>query len=62
MDLSMKPFRDSGKPFVELFALAHQGTRQNGPVTAGLIFQRCMQSAECKAAYRDAVREVISTY
>lgn len=61
-DLSMKPFRDSGKPYIKLFTLAHSGDSANGPVTSGLIFQRCLQSPTCKAAYSDAVKEVITVY
>jgi spore coat protein CotH len=62
MDLSMKPFRDSGKPHISLFALARQGDRPNGPVSSGLIFQRCLQSPACRAAYSDAARAVIAAY
>jgi len=62
MDMSMKPFRDSGKPNIRLFALARQGDRPNGPVTAGLLFQRCLLSPACKTAYIQAVEEVIGAY
>jgi hypothetical protein len=62
MDLSMKPFRDSGKPYIELFSLARQGDREDGPISAGLLFQRCLLSPSCKASYSDAVREIIRVY
>jgi spore coat protein CotH len=61
-DLSMKPFRDSGKPFIKLFALARQGDGTSGKVTSGILFQKCLQSPTCKAAYSDAVREVITVW
>jgi hypothetical protein len=61
-DLSMKPFRDSGKPFIKLFALAHQGDGASGQVTSGILFQKCLQSPTCKAAYSDAVREIITVW
>jgi spore coat protein CotH len=38
MDMSMKPFRDSGKPHIELLELARVGDYQNGQISAGLIF------------------------
>lgn len=62
MDMSMKPFRDSRKPFIGLYSLARQGDRANGPITAGLVLQRCLQSAPCKTAYATAVREIIGVY
>jgi spore coat protein CotH len=62
MDLSMKPFRDSRKPYIELFGLARQGDRDNGAVTTGLLFQRCLKSPSCKGEYENAVREIIRVY
>jgi spore coat protein CotH len=61
-DMSMKPFRDSGKPFIRLFELARLGDRGSGNVTAGLLLQRCLESAPCEAAYREAVADVIEIY
>jgi spore coat protein CotH len=57
-DLSMKPFRVDVKDYVPLFELATQGA-EAGQVTAGVIFQRCIQSAACKAALVEAVEETI---
>jgi spore coat protein CotH len=62
MDMSMKPFRDSGKPHIAIYGLSRGGDRDRGPVTAGLMFQRCMDSADCTAQYTDAVREVLAVY
>ena len=62
MDLSMKPFRDSDKPHIALFALARQGDDANGPVSAGLIFRRCLESPACVTAYRSAAASIIEAY
>ncbi len=62
MDMSMKPFRDTRKPYIRLFTLARQYDRSNGPVTAGLMFQRCLKSPTCKAEYEKAVQEIIRVY
>jgi spore coat protein CotH len=62
MDMSMKPFRDSGKPHIRLFELARQGDRRTTMVTAGLIFQRCLLSPACRSSYVAALREMIAVY
>jgi hypothetical protein len=62
MDMSMKPFRDSGKPFIEPFVLARQGDRSSGRVTAGLLLRQCLESAPCEAAYRDVLAETATLY
>jgi hypothetical protein len=62
MDMSMKPYRDSNKPHIRIFELARQYDRRAGPVTAGLIFQRCLQSPACKSAYARAVAGMADTY
>jgi hypothetical protein len=61
-DMSMKPYRDSDKPFVHLFELARQYDRPNLEITSGLLFQRCLESPGCVTAYREAVDEVIEVY
>jgi hypothetical protein len=62
MDMSMKPFRDSDTPHIRVFGLARQYDVAENPITAGLIFQRCLESPTCKSAYADAVREIIPVY
>ena len=62
MDLSMKPFRDSDKPHIRLFELARQGDRAGGRVSAGLMFQRCLESPGCESAYRAEVESIIAAY
>lgn len=62
MDLSMKPYRDSGRPYIHLFDLSRQGDVTYGRVSTGIIFRRCLESASCRAAYADTAREMISVY
>jgi spore coat protein CotH len=62
MDMSMKPFRDSGKPFISIYGLARRGDNDRSAVTAGIIFQRCVADADCKANYTAAVRETLGIY
>ncbi|HTV24512.1 MAG TPA: CotH kinase family protein [Polyangiaceae bacterium] len=62
MDLSMKPYRDSGRPYIHLFDLSRQGDASNTPISAGLIFRRCLDSAPCRAAYADAARSMLTVY
>jgi spore coat protein CotH len=62
MDMAMKPFRDSGRAFIPAFAISRQGDRATGKVTAGLLFQKCLSSPDCKAAYSDVVREMADLY
>jgi spore coat protein CotH len=62
MDLSMKPFRDSEKPHIRLFELARQGDHPGGQVSAGVMFQRCLEGPACVTAYRAAVEEIIAVY
>lgn len=62
MDMSMKPFRDSDKPYIDLLALARQGDSSNGKVSAGLLFQRCLTSAPCKAAFVETAGKLATLY
>lgn len=62
MDMSMKPFRDSGKPYISIFSLARQGDNRGARVTAGLLFQKCLESAACKDALSSAFEGVIDAY
>lgn len=62
MDMSMKPFRDSGKPHIDVQAIARQGDSQNGKVTAGLMFRNCLTSPDCKAAYLKVVNDTADAY
>jgi spore coat protein CotH len=62
MDMSMKPFRDSDRPHIGAFALARRGDSSRGPVTAGLMFQRCLERAACVAAYRTELESIITVY
>ncbi|HTU59394.1 MAG TPA: CotH kinase family protein, partial [Polyangiales bacterium] len=62
MDMSMKPFRDSGKPHIQVFTLARQGDARFGKITAGLLFQRCVESAPCKAKLSQELASVADVY
>lgn len=62
MDMSMKPFRDTQKPHISVFGLARRGDSEFGSVTAGLMFQRCLESPSCRESYATAVSEMIALY
>src|SRR5690606_18503751 len=62
MDLSMKPFRDTQTPHIPVFGLARRGDSEGGSVTAGLMFQRCLESPGCRVSYVTAVEEMIALY
>lgn len=62
MDMSMKPFRDSGRPYIPVLGIARQGDRTGGSISAGTIFQKCLQSSTCKAAYIEQVKAVATAY
>lgn len=61
-DLSMKPAPFTAKQFADPFALAHESDDANRPVTSGILFQRCLTSAPCKAAYKVALTKVADAY
>jgi spore coat protein CotH len=62
MDMSMKPFRDSGKQFIGIFSISRVGDRQNGQISAGLLFRRCLESPGCKSALAEAIEEIATVY
>jgi hypothetical protein len=62
MDMSMKPYRDSGKPHIAIYELARRYDSPRGQVTAGLMLQRCLESEPCTAEYTAAVRELLVIY
>ena len=62
MDMSMKPFRDSGKPHIDVQAIAREGDSQGGKITAGLMFRNCLTSPGCKTAYLKVVNETATAY
>jgi spore coat protein CotH len=62
MDMSMKPFRDSQRKHLPVFGLSRRGDSRTTPISAGLLFQRCLESANCKARYTEAVREVVAVF
>ncbi len=62
MDMAMKPYRDSRRAHIPVFGIARQYDRSFGKVTAGVLFQRCLASADCKARYAKVVEELIEVY
>ena len=62
MDLAMKPFLETGRRHIPIYELARERDQAEGAVTAGLLFQRCMESAACRAQYTEAVREIADIY
>jgi hypothetical protein len=62
LDLSMKPFDGNVKSYIEAFKLATDRAKAGAPVTAGLIFQRCMASPSCKSSYKAALQQVVTVY
>lgn len=62
MDLSMKPFRDSGKPHIELFEVSRQGDRPQGQVVAGILFRKCLDDDTCPARLAQAALDAADVY
>jgi hypothetical protein len=62
MDMSMKPFRDSGKPHILMLELARVGDFPNGQISAGRIFRNCLSSPGCKTAYVAAGLDMAQRY
>ena len=62
MDMSMKPYRETGRKHISVFGLARQFDLEERPISAGLMFQRCLESFECKERYAAAVAEIIEVY
>lgn len=62
MDMSMKPFRDSQKPHIDVQAIAREGDSQGGKITAGLMFRNCLTSPACKAEYLKVVNATADAY
>ena len=59
-DLAMKPHLYSGRDYIELFELVHKSDASNEPISNGLLFRRCLASAPCKKAYKEAVNQIIN--
>lgn len=62
MDMSMKPFRDSGKPHILALELAHQSDSQEAPISAGRMFRDCLASPGCRSTYIEVVEETATRY
>jgi spore coat protein CotH len=62
MDMSMKPYRDSGRPHIPAFGLSRTYDGPTNPITAGTIFRKCLASPSCRAAYTEVVRDMADVY
>jgi len=62
MDMSMKPYRDSGRLHILPLRLSHQYDMPMRPITAGRIFRDCLESAPCRAAYIQVVLSTADRY
>lgn len=62
MDMAMKAFPGTDRAHIPIYALAHASDDPSAPVTAGLLFQRCLKSSACRAQYTAAVREIVAVY
>jgi hypothetical protein len=62
MDMSMKPYRDSGKPHILALELARQYDGENAPISAGRMFRDCLASPGCRSAYIEVVKDTATRY
>ncbi|RYZ04848.1 MAG: hypothetical protein EOO73_21975 [Myxococcales bacterium] len=62
MDMSMKPYRDSGRPHILPLRLSRQYDQPNGQITTGRIFRDCLTSEPCRAAYIQVVKDTATKY
>jgi spore coat protein CotH len=63
-DMAMQPApaRVTNKQFIRMFELTRSQDQPSGRVSSGILFQRCLASAPCKAAYKDAINQVITVW
>ena len=62
MDMSMKPFRDSGRAYIHAFEISRQGDRPNGKIEAGILYRKCLDEPACRAAYAVEVEQMANLY
>lgn len=62
MDMSMKPYRDSGRPHILALELSRQYDNQGAPITSGRIFRQCLESPGCRSAYIKVVEDTATLY
>jgi hypothetical protein len=58
LDMTWKPFHD-GAPHLPMLGAAHESNDPRRPITGGLVFQRCLASAPCRARYLVVAREML---
>ena len=59
LDMTWKPFHD-GAPHLPMMGIGHRANDPRQVVTAGVVFQRCLVSAPCRARYVAVVREMLA--
>jgi hypothetical protein len=62
MDMSMKPYRDSGRPHILPLELAREYDQPNAEITAGRMFRGCLASPTCRATYVQVVEQTATHY
>lgn len=62
MDMSMKPYRPTGRANVSIYQIAHEEDDRERDVTPGILFQKCMESSACKARYTETMRDIVRVY
>src|SRR4029450_5105563 len=58
MDMTWKPFHQ--QDHLPVLALAHADDDPLEPLSAGLLFQKCLASAPCRARYIETVRAAVT--
>jgi hypothetical protein len=61
MDMSLKDFRSMGD-HIAIFEPARRYNNPRGPITGGVIFQRCLHSPACTAAYTATLRQMLAVF
>jgi hypothetical protein len=62
MDLALKPFPYTKRAHISIFELSHSEDNPSQRVSTGLMFQRCLESASCKAAYTTVIRDTATLF
>ncbi len=62
MDMSMKPYRDSGRPHILALELSRQYDNQGASITSGRIFRQCLESPGCRSAYIKVIEDTATLY
>jgi hypothetical protein len=61
MDMSLKDFRGLGD-HIAIYEPARRYNDPRGPITGGLVFQRCLSSPGCTATYTATLRQMLAVF